>query len=345
MKISIIVPVYNTEKYLARCLDSLLNQTHKDLQIIVVDDGSKDKSGQIADEYAAKDNRIEVLHIENGGVSNARNQGINLATGDYIAFVDSDDFVRADMYERLIALAKETNADVLSSDLVIDGKIITHPLQERYLFLKEEIEEEILPLFSKNGAISVTEFKNKIFKNQVIKGNNICFYVGFSYQEDLMFMINVLANISSFYYLPEPFYEYYPLSTGLYSSYRKDGGVKFIEARQRIKGLIEKYKIKNLDEKHLNESFLYNITWFVYRTENRVKSKKEKRLLIYEVLKNEEVISVCEEIEKTASSFDKRIATAIVKRKLKLALFWIKFVYSGKAGKIQNLIAKLKGNK
>lgn len=344
MKVSIIVPVYNTEKYLARCLDSLVAQTYKNLEIIVIDDGSTDKSGEIADFYAKKDDRIQVLHIQNGGVSNARNQGIARATGEYIAFVDSDDTVRENMYESLKEVALKTGADIVSSNLLIDGKIITHPLKENWLYSAEETREKILPSFSTTGG-AITAFTNKLIKSEIIKKNHLEFYVGFSYQEDLMFMINVLANSSSFYYLPEVFYEYYPMPTGLYSSYRKDMGKKFIYARKRISDLIKKYQIPNVDYRHLDETFLYNITWFIYRTNNRVSNKKERKSLINELLQNDEVISVCEEMAKTAESFDKRIAQAIADRKTKLTLFWIKFVYSGKAAKLQKLIAKLKGNK
>ena len=96
--ISVIVPIYNTEKYLAKCLDSLINQTFQSLEIILIDDGSIDNSGKICDEYALNDDRIKVIHKENGGVSSARNAGLDLATGSYIAFVDPDDYIDPDMY-------------------------------------------------------------------------------------------------------------------------------------------------------------------------------------------------------------------------------------------------------
>lgn len=99
--ISIIVPVYNVQKYLPRCIDSIINQTYKNLEIIVVDDGSTDDSGKICDEYAKKDNRIRVIHKENGGLSEARNIGINQANGDLIGFIDSDDYISKDMFEIL----------------------------------------------------------------------------------------------------------------------------------------------------------------------------------------------------------------------------------------------------
>lgn len=98
MKVSVIIPVYNTQKYLARCLDSILNQTQSELEILLIDDGSTDDSGKLCDAYAKKDNRFQVIHKENGGVSSARNAGIERMTGDYCCFVDSDDYVCRKLY-------------------------------------------------------------------------------------------------------------------------------------------------------------------------------------------------------------------------------------------------------
>ncbi len=111
-KISVIVPVYNNEKYLHQCIDSILEQSYKNLEIILVDDGSTDGSVQICDEYGQKDDRVKVLHQVNGGISAARNAGLNLASGDYIAFVDSDDFLDKNMYERLLHILQANNADM-----------------------------------------------------------------------------------------------------------------------------------------------------------------------------------------------------------------------------------------
>ena len=111
-KISIIVPVYNAEKYLRKCVDSILNQTFKDFELILVDDGSIDTSGKICDEYNLKDNRIKVIHKENGGLSSARNAGLDIAQGEYIGFVDSDDWIELDVYEELYKICKENDTDV-----------------------------------------------------------------------------------------------------------------------------------------------------------------------------------------------------------------------------------------
>lgn len=121
--ISVIVPVYKVEKYLEKCIESIIKQTYTNLQIILVDDGSPDNCGKICDEYAKKDSRIEVIHKINGGLSDARNVGINRANGRYIGFVDSDDYIKEDMYEKLINLIKEYDADISICNLydVIDG--------------------------------------------------------------------------------------------------------------------------------------------------------------------------------------------------------------------------------
>lgn len=111
--ISVIVPVYNVEPYLRKCLDSILAQTYQDLEILIIDDGSTDGSGKICDEYPEKDERIRVFHTENKGLSAARNLGLDNATGDWIGFIDSDDWIEPDMYEVLIKRAEETGADVV----------------------------------------------------------------------------------------------------------------------------------------------------------------------------------------------------------------------------------------
>ena len=110
--ISVIIPIYNVEKFLSFCIDSIVNQTYKNLEIILVDDGSTDNSGKICDEYALKDNRIKVMHKQNGGVSSARNVGLNIAKGKYIGFVDSDDYVENDMFEILHNLIIKNNVDI-----------------------------------------------------------------------------------------------------------------------------------------------------------------------------------------------------------------------------------------
>lgn len=112
--VSVIVPIYKVEQYLPQCIDSIIGQTYKDLEIILVDDGSPDACGRICDKYARKDKRIKVYHKENGGLSDARNYGIRMATGEYLGFVDSDDWVEPEMFESLVRTADENHADIVS---------------------------------------------------------------------------------------------------------------------------------------------------------------------------------------------------------------------------------------
>lgn len=115
-RISVIVAVYNVEKYLSKCIESILNQTYKNLEIILIDDGSSDKSGDICDSYAKQDSRIKVIHRENKGIAYTRNEGLDTAKGDYITFVDSDDYIHPQMYELMMRKLREQNADVVACD-------------------------------------------------------------------------------------------------------------------------------------------------------------------------------------------------------------------------------------
>lgn len=144
-KISIVVPIYNVEKYLAYCIESLIHQSLNDIEIILVDDGSPDKSGQIAESYAKKDGRIKVIHQQNEGLGPARNTGIKNATGEYIGFVDSDDWVKPDMFDRLYHIANKEKADIVvgghcDMDKGVAVKTKIHPLAGKTIHNKKDIE-------------------------------------------------------------------------------------------------------------------------------------------------------------------------------------------------------------
>ena len=126
IKASVIVPVYNAGPYLMQCLDSLKGQTLQDIEIICIDDGSTDDSPRILDEYAAEDKRIRVVHKENEGLVAARKDGVRLAAGAYIGYVDSDDWVEGEMYERLYEKAEETQADLVTSRYLLEGNYTTN---------------------------------------------------------------------------------------------------------------------------------------------------------------------------------------------------------------------------
>lgn len=164
--ISVIVPVYNVEKYLDECVESIVNQTYKNLEIILVDDGSTDNSGKICDELAKKDNRIHVIHKENGGLSDARNVGIDVSTGDYIQFIDSDDYIEHDMIEFLVSNIIKYNADIsICSNYIFDEEeCINQSTGEVCLYNRLEILQEVL-LDEKIRCYAW----NKLFRKELFK--------------------------------------------------------------------------------------------------------------------------------------------------------------------------------
>ena len=165
-KLSIIVPVYNVEKYLCKCIDSILNQTFKDFELILVDDGSQDRCGFICDDYAKKDCRVKVIHKINGGLSSARNAGLDISKGEYIGFVDSDDFIERDMYESLIKAIEKSEAKIAITGI----QTITNNKVERTFYTEEEkilSSYEALRLIL-YGKISVSVW-NKIYHNEIFK--------------------------------------------------------------------------------------------------------------------------------------------------------------------------------
>lgn len=168
--ISIIVPIYNIELYINRCVESIVNQIYKNLEIILVDDGSNDKSGDICDDWVKVDSRIKVIHKKNGGLSDARNAGLDIAKGDYIAFVDGDDFIDANMYQDMLNFFKKYNCDVCVCGIckIEDGKeFITRPyryLDKRFKVLNNE--EALVELL--NDKIDVSSC-NKLYKREIVE--------------------------------------------------------------------------------------------------------------------------------------------------------------------------------
>lgn len=168
--ISIIIPVYNVEKYLDRCINSIINQSYTDLEIILVDDGSPDKCPQICDEYALKDNRIKVIHKLNGGQSSARNAGLDIATGDYITFIDSDDWIGIDTYEYCMKLINETDAEVVQFDYsyVIDNRVLkSDPREIIKVYENKDVLQNYMTSSTYTGSYSVCRclFHNKLIGN------------------------------------------------------------------------------------------------------------------------------------------------------------------------------------
>ena len=200
-KVSIIIPIYKVEKYLNRCVESIVNQTYKNLEIILVDDGSPDTCPQMCDEWAKKDNRIKVIHKVNGGVSSARNAGLNVATGEYVQFVDSDDFLEANACEVLQNNLVCNNAD-LSIALF---KYIGFPLkQPKFKDFVTSDQAYVLKELYKQNIFSV--IWNKLYKKKLLK--NLTFKDKQKYSEDFLFNCEYLKNCKKISFTNRIIYNY-----------------------------------------------------------------------------------------------------------------------------------------
>ena len=201
-KISVIIPVYNVEKYLAECLTSVVNQTFKDIEIICVNDGSTDNSPKILEEFAQKDSRIKIINQENQGMSCARNAGLAVATGEYITFVDSDDYISTDLYADM---QKYLPAELICFNAKIFPMSEKYRALQNYIQCKFEGEQPITEKIIKQTNIHIW---NKIFKTSVIRENNIKFPDGL-YFEDFPFMFEYLHSINTAKFVTGKGYYFY----------------------------------------------------------------------------------------------------------------------------------------
>lgn len=203
--ISVIVPVYNVEKYLKRCLDSLINQTLKNIEIICINDGSNDNSIKILEEYTQKDDRIIILSQENAGLSAARNSGMEIAKGEYIGFVDSDDWVDLDFYEKLYYAAKNNDCDIAVADFIRE-----HPTKKkkRLNITKEEIFEKPEDKYMICKTYREGCVWNKIYRTEFLKRIDLKFVVGM-YYEDRDFTARSLFYSDKLITVPNTYYRYF----------------------------------------------------------------------------------------------------------------------------------------
>lgn len=238
-KISVIIPAYKVEKYIGRCLESVINQSYKNLEIIIIDDGSPDNTGKIIDEYARLDNRIKVVHKENGGVSIARNIGLSMTTGKYIAFADSDDVLDEKLYEKLYNLIIKYEADVSFCELfrIIEGDEIIAPNCE--VIEKEASIEEAIKMVLLNNDIG-NYLSVKLFKKELF--NEIKFPENRTY-EDVSTIYKLLDKANKVAYTNEKLYCYLIGRDGAITSSFSEKKIKdsMIAYYSQYKFLVSKY--------------------------------------------------------------------------------------------------------
>lgn len=295
-KISIIVPVYNVEKYLDRCINSILKQTYQNLEIILVDDGSTDNSVEICDEYAKKDNRIKVVHKANGGLSDARNVGIDNATGEYIGLIDSDDWISEDMYLILYNNIKKENADISCCNkfLVYTNMMIPYGNVDFYEVMNSE---RAIELMCTHGYLETSAYA-KLYKKEIFQ--NIRYPKG-KVNEDIYTTYKLLDKASKIVYDATPLYYYRQRKGSITNS--KKVNVNAMEASKELLDFVDKKypKIKNVA---IKSYIFYSIG--VYdnilvskckdRLELKVKIRKEVKQY-YSIVKKDKALSKSRKVQ------------------------------------------------
>lgn len=267
-RISIIVPVYNTKDELPRCLKSIVSQTYMNLEIICVDDGSIDGSEQIVDEFAARDKRIKVIHKKNGGESSARNAGLEIASGQCIAFCDCDDWLEPKMYEVLIKTLEKENVDMVAASWYKDSAVFSQeimndlPVNEG-VFGKEEL---LRYLYMRDSYRGFAYMWNKLYTREVLsdkRGNLILFDEELKLGGDVLYLAEVALNTNRVKYVNKAFYHYVQREGS--GCHTKDAK-KFADALKAYEMVIHRF-----EEEHINQEIIdYVKRFLVYHSSNAV---------------------------------------------------------------------------
>lgn len=290
-KVSVIVPVYKVEAILHQCLDSLVNQTLEALQIILVDDGSPDRSGEIADQYAQRYDNIECYHKPNGGSSSARNLGLEKARGEYIAFLDSDDWVEPDTYERLFETADANGRPDIIQYRVFEDEVAgsynyIFPRAGFYDFeqMKQEIFPSIMPRIMPDGNYRYIRWSNciRFYKRELMTRHGIRYREEIKTHEDFMFNLEAILCARSYYYCDSCFYHVVPCQTSKSRNYHKKGTESVMEILRDVAQRLEEYEEYDFRDSFCVASFYF---WVMcINNELRLKNVPERLKQIQKIL-------------------------------------------------------------
>lgn len=262
--ISVILPIYNSEKYLRRSLDSVVGQTYSNIEIILIDDGSYDNSLVICEEYARMDHRIKITKQENKGIAATRNVGIEKCTGDYLCYVDSDDEVDINMIENYVDVISEYNPDIIISNINVysKGNVTFRELRNdlpysRLLEKKEIITNTIKPFFGGTMGIIPATY-NKCYKAELIKTNHLMFDISMKRSEDYWFNFYAFQKAQSVFAIDKAFYHYYVNEGSLMRSFREGQFDDFMKNRKKLLSEHKKFNFP-INYQGLNNDFVRNI--------------------------------------------------------------------------------------
>ena len=305
MKVSIIIPIYKAEKYLPECVDSVLGQTYKDIEVILIDDASPDKCGEICEEYAKKDERVKVIHKENEGVSKARNAGLEIATGDYVQFVDSDDYLDVTMTEKLVKAMENDKSDMVLSGFYeknMNFERVSKAEEEPGVYSKEQILKNIMnnPYSFHYGVLW-----NKLFKRELL--DSVRFSSDMDFGEDFIFNLYYLKYVKNVSVIDEPLYYYIRFNTDSLMYIQAVGKketakyLRYLEKRLLIfhnyrdfyveEGMYDQYRNK------VNEYLLKVYTSEKMEIKRQPLSKEDKKKCLALLESNEDVIKMKQDMD------------------------------------------------
>lgn len=332
--ISIIIPVYNAEKYLEKCIDSIIKQTYSSLEIILINDGSSDRSLQICNRYLKYDKRIMVINKKNEGVSIARNKGIEIAKGKWISFIDADDWIEPEMYENMISKSKNEELDVVICNCYINKG--NNEEKNKFLSSQDRIynKDDIIIFQQKFLCKGIKKYKPyvwgigapwcKLYSSKLLKDNNIRFVPGLTRNEDGLFNLYVFEYARKLLYIPQCLYHYRILSNSL--SHGKQ--LNIIENTERNLNELMKFAKKfNKDEIFINGVYSRIITstqqylqyLFFYDINILEYNKRKKELL--QLMRKDIYFNACKKFEYKTMKFTEKIYCFCFKHKLIFSLF------------------------
>ncbi|GEN30138.1 glycosyltransferase EpsH [Cerasibacillus quisquiliarum] len=342
-KISIIVPVYNSERYLAECLDSLINQTYKNIEIILINDGSTDGSKYILDEYERKDSRIKVKHLENGGVSRARNVGLEMVTGEWITFVDSDDWVEPDMLSFSMKKAIDTKSDIIIWSYFKNYFNKQIPLSlvpgGDQIFIDEKDLLCLKSIYQMMGESRVKESVSagtvwcKLYKRNIIEDNNLRFKVGLTRAQDSVFSIHAFMIAEKIAYFDKNLYHYRINNSSTCSGTRfiPDSEKPFNQLLSEFDSFIKKYNLGSEYYTALNGRTIQVLMWHLKHNffhKQNSKSILTRRAKIINLLNKEPYKTAISNVDTDLLPKKEKLMVMLFKYKLILTFYFINNLHS-----------------
>jgi glycosyltransferase involved in cell wall biosynthesis len=269
--ISIIVPVYKVEDYLEKCIKSILAQSLTNFELILIDDGSPDKCGEICDSYADKDSRINVIHKKNEGLSSARNTGLDIAKGEYIGFIDSDDWIESNMYETLLALLVDNNADIAQCEFIksCDEEGIVDNSDRKNIETFNNIES-LRNLYNEKSISTVVSW-NKLYRRSLFE--NVRFPKG-KIHEDEFTTHKLLYKSKKLVYTDKAFYYYRQNPNSIMNSKFNKKRLDILDAMQERLEFAEKIQNEMFINKTLNK-YMFRLVYFYYKCKKEIPEEKE----------------------------------------------------------------------